>query len=69
MTDVNPYKMPFLMEADVAAQKMANIIQRKQRYAILPWQMALLGRLIKVLPAGVWDWIMKKAPHKPHLEL
>jgi short-subunit dehydrogenase len=69
MTDVNPYKMPFLMEADVAAQKMANIIQRKQRYAILPWQMALLGRLIKVLPAGVWDWVMKKAPHKPHLEL
>jgi short-subunit dehydrogenase len=29
MTDINPYKMPFLMEADVAAQKMANIISKK----------------------------------------
>jgi short-subunit dehydrogenase len=69
MTDINPYKMPFLMEADVAAQKMANIISKKRRYAILPWQMALLGRFIKILPACIWDWVMKKAPHKPHLEL
>jgi short-subunit dehydrogenase len=69
MTDINPYRMPFLMEADVAARKMAHIIENKRRYAILPWQMALLGRLIKLLPAGVWDWVMKKAPHKPYLEL
>jgi short-subunit dehydrogenase len=68
MTDINPYKMPFLMEADVAAQKMARIITKKQRYAILPWQMALLGRFMKMLPAGVWDWAMKKAPYKPHLD-
>jgi short-subunit dehydrogenase len=69
MTDINPYKMPFLMEADVAAKKMVEIIAQKKRYAILPWQMALLGRLVKVLPAGMWDWAMKNVPHKPHLEL
>jgi short-subunit dehydrogenase len=68
MTDTNPYKMPFLMDVDVAAQKMADIIEKKKRYAILPWQMALLGRLMRILPAGVWDWAMKKAPYKPHLD-
>ncbi len=68
MTDINPYKMPFLMEAGVAARKMARIIANGQRYAILPWQMAVLGRLMKLLPAAVWDWAMKKAPYKPYLD-
>lgn len=68
MTAVNPYKMPFLMEVDVAARKMAGIIANKKRYAILPWQMALVGKLMRLLPAGAWDWAMKKAPYKPHLD-
>jgi short-subunit dehydrogenase len=65
MTDVNTYRMPFLMEVDVAAQKIARIIQRKQRFAIFPWQMGLIGRLMKLMPARLWDWVMKRAPHKP----
>lgn len=69
MTDINPYKMPFLMEADAAAKQMVGIIAKKKRYAILPWQMAVLGRLLKILPAGMWDWAMKNVPRKPHLEL
>jgi len=68
MTDVNTYPMPFLMEADAAACKMARIIARKHRYAILPWQMALVGHLMKLIPASLWDWAMKKAPHKPRLD-
>ncbi len=65
MTDVNPYPMPFLMDADIATRKMAQLIDRRRRYAILPWQMALLGRLMKLIPAPLWDWVMRKAPHKP----
>ena len=68
MTDVNPYPMPFLMDADRAAAKMAHAIARKRRYVILPWQMGLVGRLMKLLPAPLWDWAMKKAPHKPRLD-
>lgn len=68
MTDVNTYPMPFLMDADVAARKMACIIAHKRRYAILPWQMALVGRLMKLIPACLWDWAMKNAPHKPRLD-
>ena len=57
-----------LMEADAADCKMARIIARKHRYAILPWQMALVGHLMKLIPASLWDWAMKKAPHNPRLD-
>lgn len=68
MTDVNSYPMPFMLEADAAAAKMAGFIEKRRRYVILPWQMALAGRLIKCLPAWLWDWAMKHAPHKPRLD-
>jgi len=68
MTDVNPYPMPFLMDADTAARKMARAIENRRRYVILPWQMAILGRFMKLIPARLWDWAMKHAPHKPRME-
>jgi len=68
MTAVNTYPMPFMMDANTAAAKMAHVIDRKRRYVILPWQMALVGRLMKLLPATVWDWAMKNAPHKARVD-
>jgi short-subunit dehydrogenase len=68
MTDVNTYPMPFMMGADTAAAKMARLIERKRRYVILPWQMAIAGRFMKLLPAAVWDWAMKNAPHKARVK-
>jgi NAD(P)-dependent dehydrogenase (short-subunit alcohol dehydrogenase family) len=65
MTDVNTFPMPFLMEIDDAAKSIARIIQRRKRFAIFPWQMSVIGRLMKLIPAPVWDWAMKQAPRKP----
>lgn len=65
MTDVNPYAMPFILEADAAAEKMARAIAQQRRYVILPWQMALLGRLMRLLPAPLWDALAREAPRKP----
>jgi short-subunit dehydrogenase len=69
MTDVNTYPMPFMMDADTAAAKMARVIEQKRRYVILPWQMALVGRFMKLLPAWIWEWAMKNAPHKARMDL
>lgn len=69
MTDVNTYPMPFMMDVDNAAATMARVIDQKRRYVILPWQMALVGRFMKLLPASAWDWAMKNAPRKPRLNL
>jgi hypothetical protein len=38
MTDVNEFKMPFLMETNIAAKKMVNAIQSGKKTYILPWQ-------------------------------
>lgn len=68
MTDVNHYKMPFLMDADVAAAKFVKAIENKRRFVVIPWQMGWLARFMRFIPPFLWDWAMKKAPHKPRLD-
>lgn len=68
MTDVNQYQMPFLMDADIAAAKFVNAIEAKRRFVIVPWQMGFVARLMRFIPPFLWDWLMKKAPHKPRLD-
>ncbi len=68
MTAVNPYPMPFLMDAQAAAERMARAIDRRRRYVILPWQMAIIGRLMRLLPPALWDMALRKAPYKPRLD-
>jgi NAD(P)-dependent dehydrogenase (short-subunit alcohol dehydrogenase family) len=67
MTDINTYPMPFLMDVDVFADKAIKVIARQSRFSVIPWQMGIVVRLMRLLPAGVWDLIMKKAPHKARL--
>jgi NAD(P)-dependent dehydrogenase (short-subunit alcohol dehydrogenase family) len=65
MTDANPYRMPFLLDAEVAARKIARMIERRRRYVILPWQMALIGRWLQWLPAWLWDVLTRNMKRKP----
>jgi short-subunit dehydrogenase len=67
MTDVNHYKMPFLMDADIAASKFVNAIEHKRRFVVIPWQMGWLTRFMRFIPPFIWDFAMKKAPHKKRL--
>jgi short-subunit dehydrogenase len=64
MTDINTYPMPFLMDVDVAAKKFVDAITLKRRFVIIPWQMGWVARLMKLLPAFVWDKLAMDAPHK-----
>jgi short-subunit dehydrogenase len=68
MTDVNSYKMPFLMDADVAAAKFVDAIEHKRRFVVIPWQMGWLARFMRFVPPFLWDWAMKKAPYKKRLD-
>jgi short-subunit dehydrogenase len=67
MTDLNPYKMPFLMDADVFAHKFADAVEAKARFKIIPWQMGVVARLMRLIPPFLWDWAMKNAPRKAHM--
>lgn len=65
MTQVNPYPMPFKMTADDAATKVAQCIQRRRSYSVIPWQMAWVARLMRCLPNAIYDAAVEKAPRKP----
>jgi short-subunit dehydrogenase len=65
MTRDNPYRMPFLLSADEAARRFARVIAARQRYAIIPWQMAIVGRILQALPDAVYDRLASKAGRKP----
>lgn len=64
MTDVNTYPMPFILEADQAARRMARVIGSGKSFAVVPWQMGLVGWLLKRLPNWLYDLAFSKAPHK-----
>jgi short-subunit dehydrogenase len=65
MTDVNPYPMPFIIEAESAAKKIIAAIRQKKTYTIIPWQMAIIARIMHLLPNWIWDFLAKKSPRKP----
>jgi short-subunit dehydrogenase len=65
LTAKNPYRMPFLMDAAVAASKMAAAIDTRKRFYVLPWQMALVGWMLRRLPRPLYDLLFAHAPHKP----
>ena len=65
MTVRNPYRMPFLLQPDVAARKIARAIESRRRFYVLPWQMAVVGRLLRCLPRALYDRVFAKAPRKP----
>ncbi|MDD2914244.1 MAG: SDR family oxidoreductase [Gallionella sp.] len=65
MTDINPYPMPFLLQADEAARRMAHAIERQIAFTVIPWQMGLVGRALKWLPCWLYDRLFAGAPRKP----
>ena len=65
MTERNPFPMPFLMPADVAAARFAQAIERGSSYVVVPWQMALVAKLLRLLPNAVYDRLLEKVPRKP----
>lgn len=65
MTAKNPYQMPFLMDAEVFATKALTAIQQKRSYAVIPWQMGVVGKLMRLLPNWLYDRLAVNAPRKP----
>ncbi len=60
MTEVNQFKMPFLLTAEEAAKQIVGALRRRKKVLDFPWQMALLMKLTAFLP----DWVMARSMHK-----
>lgn len=64
LTRANRYRMPFLLPAEEAARRIARAIEARRRLAVIPWQMAIVGRLMRALPAPLYDRLAARAPRK-----
>ena len=65
LTARNPYAMPFILAPEKAAALIARAIARRRRFYVLPWQMAWLGRLLKVAPRFLYDRVLAGRKRKP----
>lgn len=65
MTEINPYKMPFLLPVDQAAAGFAAVIARGSSYAVIPWPMGVVAKVLRALPNWLYDRLFTSAPRKP----
>ena len=64
MTQKNAYPMPFLMPAARFAAKAVQAIASGTSYAVIPWQMGVVAKLLRALPNMLYDAAFVRAPHK-----
>jgi short-subunit dehydrogenase len=65
MTANNPFRMPFLLTAENVAEKIVRIIENRILFAVIPWQMAIVAPVLKLLPNFLYDRLFARAPRKP----
>jgi short-subunit dehydrogenase len=65
MTAINSYAMPFILPVDEAARRIARVIDAGRSYAVVPWQMAIVAKLLRMLPNPVFDALFSGAGRKP----
>ena len=67
MTAINPYRMPFLIPADEAARRFARAIAKGTSYTVIPWQMGVVAKVLRLLPNALYDRLFANAPRKPRV--
>ena len=55
LTRGNSYSMPFLMPADKFARQALDAIAAGAGFRVIPWQMGMLARVLRILPDWVYD--------------
>ena len=64
LTRRNRYGMPFLMQADAFADRAFRAIEAGTSYRVIPWQMGLAAKLLRVLPNRLLDALLAGRPRK-----
>jgi short-subunit dehydrogenase len=65
LTRGNPYSMPFLMQADDFADQAFKCIVSGTSYRIIPWQMGVVAKLMRLLPNALYDKLIAGRGRKP----
>jgi short-subunit dehydrogenase len=65
LTQKNKYSMPFLMQPEDFADKAFKAIEAGASYRVIPWQMGVVAKVLRLLPNAVFDKAFAGRPRKP----
>lgn len=65
LTQKNVCAMPFLMRPDDFAEKAFRAIEAGVSYRVIPWQMGLVAKVLRLLPNWLFDKVFAGRPRKP----
>ncbi|MEI6733617.1 MAG: SDR family oxidoreductase [Comamonadaceae bacterium] len=65
LTQKNAYSMPFLMQADKFAVRAFRAIEGGVSYRVIPWQMGVVAKILRLLPNNWFDKAFAGRPRKP----
>ena len=55
LTAGNRYGMPFMLQADEFAERASRAIGAGASYRVIPWQMGVVAKLMRLLPNALFD--------------
>lgn len=64
LTRQNRYSMPFLMTAEQFADRAFKAIVAGDSYRVIPWQMGIVAKLLRMLPNPLFDRLLAGRPRK-----
>lgn len=64
LTRQNRYGMPFLLQADDFADRAYRAIAAGASYRVIPWQMGVVAKLLRLLPNALFDKLLAGRPRK-----
>ncbi|MBI3532955.1 MAG: SDR family oxidoreductase [Burkholderiales bacterium] len=64
LTRQNRYAMPFLMSAEAFAERAYRTIEAGASYRVIPWQMGVVAKLLRLLPNAWFDRLLAGRPRK-----
>ena len=67
LTRGNRYAMPFLMTPEAFAERAFRAIEAGASHRVIPWQMGIVARLMRVLPDALFDRLAQGRGRKRRL--
>ena len=67
LTQNNGYTMPFLMQPEAFAAQAFRAIAAGVSYRVIPWQMGVVAKVLRLLPNSLFDKVFAGRPRKPRI--
>lgn len=64
LTASNSYSMPFLLQPEEFADRAFQAITAGVSYRVIPWQMGIVAKLLRLLPNWLFDKLLAGRPRK-----